>query len=116
MADHIIDSLFNVGRSETSQRVGNHDEAEIRHAPELGHLFRRVIERVGDDRNRGNTCFLEHYGVEQTARRTRPSIPNARDYEIYLAFQLCDLIVGQRRTLMLVKQHFQLHTVHALEL
>src|SRR4051812_42238132 len=94
----------------------NGDEPEIRNTPELRHFLRRRIEGVGDERHRGYSGFLEHDGVEQTARRACPSVSDAGNDKIDVALERRDLFVPERRALRLVQHHFGLDAVQRLEL
>ncbi len=73
-------------RRQAGQRVGHHDEPEIRHAPQFGHFLSRCDEGIRHNRYGWDAHFFEDNGVKQTARRTRASITDPGNSEIYLFF------------------------------
>lgn len=81
-----IGTPLNGFRRQTGERVGHHYEPEIRDAPEIGHFPGRGVESIGDDRDRRNAGSFENDGVEQTARRTRSSVPDSGDGEVGPSF------------------------------
>ena len=96
--------------------MGHCHELEIRRAPERRHFARSGVKGIRDYRDRRYPRFLEDDRVEQTARRARTSISDAGNCEVDSAFEFGDLGVLERRTLMLMHEHFHFHAIRRVKL